>query len=282
MTIRIGGVQLGPFKRELEYSFKKVISYIEEGERCGVNILCFPELCTTPYFPKNYYGNEEKWFFSQNDENIKKIIQSTEEKNIFVIFPFAETGDEGNYNSAILISKGKVCGKYRKNHLPIFKEGTDFDNYEEKFFQNGNLGFPVFDVNNIKVGIQICFDRHFPEGFRILSLKGSKIIFLPTNSAGFNSDLNRIQMWERILQVRAYENEVYIVAVNKTGVEDGWDFMGNSMIVNRQGQIIKRLNMEEGLFFADIKLSDLKKESKLIYKRTPNSYKEIINKDFNS
>jgi len=276
MSFRVGGVQLGPFSGDLNSNFKKISDYITQGEGLKIDVLCFPELCTTPYFPKFNHGDEEKWFLTPDDPRLTQLIACTQDKNIAVIFPFAEISKEGNYNSAIVIKKGKVIGKYRKNHMPILKSGTSYDNYEEKFFKNGNLGFPVLGIDGTPIGIQICFDRHFPEGFRALTLKGSKIIFLPTNSAAFGSDPNRLQMWERILQVRAYENGVYIVAVNKAGVEEGWDFIGNSMVVDPSGNIIKRLNNEEDIFYIDIKKEELSKQGTFIEKRTPANYKELI------
>lgn len=276
MSFRVGGVQLGPFIGDLDSNFNKITKYIAEAENLNIKILCFPELCTTPYFPKFNISDAEKWFLTLNDHRLKEIIALTKDKKLAVIFPFAEISDKGNFNSAIVIKMGQIIGKYRKNHIPILKSGTNFDNYEEKFFKNGDLGFPVFDIDGIKLGIQICFDRHFPEGFRVLILKGSRLIFLPTNSAAFDADPTRIQMWERILQVRAYENGVYIVAVNKAGVEDGWDFMGNSMIVDPNGHIINRLNNEEDIFFVDIKKAELKKQGMFISKRTPANYQELI------
>ncbi|MEL7566892.1 MAG: carbon-nitrogen hydrolase family protein [Dehalobacterium sp.] len=275
MSFKVGGVQLGPFSGDLDSNFKKITNYIAEAERLDIKILCFPELCTTPYFPKFNDGDEGKWFFTLNDHRVKKLIDDTKDKNLTVIFPFAEKSDTGNYNSAIVFKMGKVMGKYRKNHIPILKSGTKFDNYEEKFFKNGNLGFPVFSINGIKAGIQICFDRHFPEGFRILTLKGSRLIFLATNSCAFDSDPVRIQMWERLLQVRAYENGVYIIAVNKAGVEDGWDFMGRSMVVDPNGRIIKRLDKEENIFFVEINQEELHKQGMFISKRTPANYQEL-------
>lgn len=275
MSFKVGGVQLGPFTGDLDSNFTKIKSYIGKAESLGINALCFPELCTTPYFPKFNDGNEEKWFFTLQDVGLKSLIEDTKDKKVTVIFPFAERNATGNYNSALVIKRGEVMGKYRKNHIPILKEGTKFDNYEERFFKNGDLGFPVFDLDGIKIGVQICFDRHFPEGFRILTLRGSKIIFLPTNSCAFDGDPVRMAMWERLLQVRAYENGVYIVGVNKTGVEDDWDFMGNSMVVDPNGKIMKRLDKEENIFFAEIREEELQKSGMFMSKRTPANYQEL-------
>lgn len=276
MVLRVGGVQLGPFKGDLDSNFKKITNFIAQAEGLGLNILCFPELCTTPYFPKSHDGDEEKWFLTSNDHRLRNLINFTRHKKIAVIFPCAELSKNKKFNSALVIKEGKVIGKYRKNHLPVLKSDTKFKNYEEKFFSNGDLGFPVFNIDGVNIGIQICFDRHFPEGFRVLALKESRLIFLPTNSAAFDADPIRIQMWERLLQVRAYENGVFIIAVNKAGVEDGWDFMGNSMIVHPKGCIINRLSDEEGIFFVDIKKEELEKQGTFISKRTPANYKELV------
>ncbi|HHY58997.1 MAG TPA: carbon-nitrogen hydrolase family protein [Clostridia bacterium] len=276
MNVRVGGVQLGPFTGDYHGDIKRAVRYINEAEGLEIDIICFPELCITPYFPKSNGDGVQDWFLSLDDHRLKTVIDSTQDKHVTVIFPFAENGVEGRFNSALVINKGTVVGKYRKVHLPFLKKGSKFSNYEAELFQTGNLGFPVFNVSNIPIGIQICFDRHFPEGFRVLSLKGSKIIFLPSNSAAFDSDPLRLEMWERLVSVRAYENGVYLVAVNKAGWEDGWDFMGNSMIVNPQGKVVKRLNMEEGIFFADIPRDELQQPGRFLTKRTPGNYEEIV------
>jgi len=274
MNRRIGGVQLGPFTGNLQTSVDRVINFIEKAEDIGIELLCFPELCTTPYFPKSSKA-DERWFFSSENRDLQRVVQSTLGKNIAVIFPYAEKADDGNFNSAIVIKGGRVIGKYRKIHLPAPEEDFCFCSYEQTYFNVGNLGFPLCTVGNINIGIQICFDRHFPEGFRILAVKGSQVIFLATNSPGYGYDSHRMAMWERLLQVRAYENGVFIVAANKTGVEDGWDFMGNSLIVDPQGNFVTRLGQEEGLFYADIDISD-KKKSKFLYGRKPGYYQELV------
>ncbi|HHX50055.1 MAG TPA: carbon-nitrogen hydrolase family protein [Clostridia bacterium] len=275
-TIRVGGLQLGAADNQMDNNVQKILGYIEKAEKLGIHILCMPELSITNYFPKDWYSDLNQYVLSDKDPILRQIIASTEDLKITVIFPYGEKTGAGIFNSAILINQGQVLGKYRKIHLPVLKEDSQFNNFEERYFAPGDLGFPVFQVDGVKIGIQICFDRHFPEGFRVLAVKGARIIFLPSNSASFGPDSYRLEMWERINQVRAYENEVYLVAINKAGRENGWEFLGNSMIVAPDGRIIKRLNHEEeGIFYTGIPLADLGKPGKYLGKRSPGDYKEI-------
>ncbi len=281
MKIRIGGVQLGPNDISVHKNVDKVIDFIKKAEKLKVDILSFPELCTTTYFPKHTYDEINVFLLSEHNSLYQRVIKSTLGFKVTIIFPYAEKTDEGIYNTADIIQNGKVIGKYRKIHIPILKENSTFNNLEERYFKPGNLGFPVFKINGIKIGIQICFDRHFPEGFRILGLKGTQVVFVPTNSAAFGADPRRIEMWDRLMQVRAYENGYYIVAINKAGTEEGWDFMGNSLIVDSTGEIIKRLDQfEETIFYEDITFDVKNIPCKFYEKRRPDQYNYLLSKKF--
>lgn len=277
MKIRIGGVQLGPGSKSMMLNAKKIMEYIQAAEKLKIDILCLPELCVTTYFPKNYYESLEEFILADKDLIFQKILSSTSSINTGIIFPYAECTKEGLFNTAVVIQKGIVIGKYRKIHLPILQEESKYKNLEEKYFNVGNLGFPVFNIKGINIGVQICFDRHFPEGFRILGLKGAQIIFVPTNSALFDTDPNRLLIWERLMQIRAYENSTYIVAVNKAGNEEGWEFMGSSLIVDKEGKILQKASKnEEEILFQDINIEDNMPKCKFFSKRRPEAYKELL------
>ena len=277
MKIRLGGVQLGPGLNSILMNSQRVIKFIREAEKLKIDLLCFPELCLTTYFPKRMYDSIDSFTVPETGSVIKDIIDTTRNMQLAVILPYAEKAPDGVFNTAAVIHNGDIVGKYRKKHIPILKEQHRYNNLEEKYFNAGNLGFPVVEVKGIKVGIQICFDRHFPEGFRILSLKGADIICLPTNSAAFGADPGRMQMWERLIQVRAYENCIHIIAVNKGGMEETWDFMGNSLIADPSGNILKRLNAsEESIFYEDIQVQGNATDCKFFIKRRPEDYKELL------
>ena len=142
------------------------------------------------------------------------------------------------YNSCLVTDKnGKRLGIYRKTHIPAILPsdlpgGTG--SYEKFYFSPGTE-FPVFDLCGTKVGIQICYDRKYPEGSRLLALKGAEIIVMPICAATYGETKLRGNTWELPLQARAYENGVYVVAVNRAGVELGRNHIGRSMIVDPIG-----------------------------------------------
>src|SRR5579884_947441 len=148
-----------------EKNVEKAISYVKKASEAGSDIICLQELFSTIYFA---YTQEPKYF-----------QLAEKEYGIAIIAPIFELDSDVPgiyYNTAVVIdSNGEYKGKYRKTHLP------QLPGYDEKYyFKPGNLGYPVFEVSNHKIGVYICYDRHFPEGPRIMALKGAEMVFIPT------------------------------------------------------------------------------------------------------
>jgi N-carbamoylputrescine amidase len=170
-----------------------------------------------------------------------------------VIASIYETDLDGRYYncSAVIGTDGSLLGKYRKNSIPC----TSFPDYasnEKFYFTPGNLGFPVFDTPfGLKLGILVCYDRHFPEHARLVALKGAHIIFFPSVTAGFTRYL-----WELEIRAQAAMNVVYVAAVNRVGRDIGGaeqHYYGDSMVVDPSGNIIARADDEnETILYADI------------------------------
>ena len=174
------------------------------------------------------------------------------------------------YNSAVVIDAGgEILGVYRKVHVP------QIPLWEEKFyFSPGNLGFPVFKSKFASIGIQICWDNFFPEGSRILAMKGAQIIFSPTGAA-FASQ----SRWETVISSNAIANGVYIFRVNRVGSEEKQDFYGRSFCVSPEGELVdKPTGMKEGIAILDIDLrtiDEVRREWPFFKDRRPETYKEI-------
>lgn len=228
--IVISAAQMGPSsfingKVDKKENVSRILALLEKGIIENVKIICFPELSLTDYFAIRTDRNFEGYFDQIPNELTKDFFILTQKYPISVILPYAEFDGVAYYNTAGVIHQGKLIGKYRKIHLPgAFAEPEDkLGNFEKQYFTPGNLGYPVFDLQGVKVGVQICYDRNFPEGYRALALKGAQLIFNPTAFPYRGLEWRKVT-WETFLRVRAFENQVFVAGVNKAGVENGLEF----------------------------------------------------------
>jgi len=210
---------------------------IEDAAAQGVQVLCFQEVFTQPYFCP---GQERKWYAAAETipgGHTTRLMQEYAKKHSMVIVaPIYEEAMPGVYynTAAVIDADGTFLGKYRKTHIPQVDPGF----YEKFFFKPGNLGYPVFDTAYCKLGVYICYDRHFPEGWRALALNGAEYIVNPSATvAGLSKHL-----WELEQPASAVANGVFMGAINRVGTEEPWasemgEFYGSSYIVNPRGEI---------------------------------------------
>ena len=223
----------GTIQEIMDAMYDKHIPYIEEAGRQGVQILCLQEIFNTPYFCP---GQDKKWYESAESvpgPTTEKMQVLAKKHNMVIVVPIYEKESPGVlYNTAAVIdADGTYLGKYRKTHIPHV---GGF--WEKFFFKPGASNWPVFDTAYGKVGVYICYDRHFPEGWRALALKGAEIIYNPSATvAGISKYL-----WELEQPASAAANGVYIAAINRIGTEAPWnigEFYGSSYFVNPRGVI---------------------------------------------
>ena len=210
---------------------------IDEAAAKGVQVLCFQEVFTQPYFCPS---QDKKWYGAAEaipDGYTTRLMQEYARKhNMVIIVPIYEEVMPGLYynTAAVIDADGSCLGKYRKTHIP---QVAGF--WEKFFFKPGASNWPIFETAYIKLGVYICYDRHFPEGWRALSLKGAEIIYNPSATvAGLSQHL-----WELEQPASAAANGVYIGAINRVGNEAPWDigeFYGSSYFVNPRGEIISQ------------------------------------------
>ncbi len=223
---------------------------IEEAGRKGVQVLCLQEVFTQPYFCPS---QDAKWYAAVEripDGPTTQLMQELARKHAMVIVaPIYEEDLTGVYynTAAVIDADGRYLGKYRKNHIP---QVAGF--YEKFFFKPGNLGYPVFATAYCKLGVYICYDRHFPEGWRALALNGAEYIVNPSATvAGLSQYL-----WELEQPAAAVANGCYIGAVNRVGTEHPWSigrFYGSAYVVNPRGQIIAKASEDKDeLLVADM------------------------------
>ncbi|MCH7497489.1 MAG: acyltransferase [Candidatus Marinimicrobia bacterium] len=211
----------------------KHIPYIEAAGKQGVQILCLQEIFTTPYFCP---GQDDAWYAAAEPvpgPTVERMAAYAKQYNMVLIVPVFEREQAGLlYNTAAIIdADGSYLGKYRKTHIP---HTSGF--WEKFFFRPGNLGYPVFDTAYAKVGLYICYDRHFPEGARALGLNGAEIVYNPSATvAGLSQYL-----WKLEQPAHAVANGYFMGCINRVGQEHPWDlgqFYGSSYFVDPRGQI---------------------------------------------
>lgn len=239
----------------------------EAARQQGASIVCFPELCNTTYFcwessPKNFELAEP--IPGPTTEAVGKIAQ---ELNLTILCSVYEKTDGPDYyNSTFIVNRqGEMVGLYRKNSIPLSVGMNGVNSNEKMYFRPGNLGFPVFDTEyGVKIGVLICYDRHYPEAARALALQGADIIFVPT--ATWREPMR--WAWELELRAHAIANNFYVCGVNKVGLEEGGSptnrYFGSSLIVDPKGEIIVQAGTEgDEVIVADIDLELLKSQRQL-------------------
>jgi N-carbamoylputrescine amidase len=209
-------------------------SYLRQAASQGAQVMCFQELFYGPYFcqvqDSVYYDYAEA---VPEGPTTQRFAALAKELSMVLVLPMYEREQDGVlYNTAAVIdADGTYLGKYRKTHLPQVKGF-----WEKFYFRPGNLGYPIFDTAVGRIGVYICYDRHFPEGWRALGLAGAKIVFNPSaTSRGLSAYL-----WQLEQPASAVANEYFIGAINRVGVEDlgDNDFYGQTYFVNPRGQFV--------------------------------------------
>lgn len=263
--ITLGAAQTGPvLTDDWREGVPGACAMIEEAARRKVDILCFSELFLTPFFPNQLTHDFDKYFVALPDKAMQPVFQAAADNGMALVLPFGEKDGRHYYNSCLVADKnGKRLGVYRKTHIPAIlpsKLAGGTGSYEKFYFSPGS-DFPVFDLCGTKIGIQICYDRKYPEGSRLLALKGAEILFMPICAATYGETKLRGNTWDVPLQARAYENGVYVVAVNRAGDEKGRKHIGRSMIVDPVGadMIAIASNDQPELLVATVDLDNVAK-----------------------
>jgi beta-ureidopropionase len=207
--------------------------YARQAAAQGAKVICFQELFYGPYFCQVQDARFYAYAESVPGPTVERFRSLARELGLVMILPVYEQEQPGVlYNTAaVLDADGSYLGKYRKTHLP------QLPGFWEKFyFRPGNLGYPVFDTAVGRIGVYICYDRHFPEGWRALGLAGARLVFNPSaTSRGLSSYL-----WQLEQPAAAVANQFYIGAINRVGIEDlgDDDFYGTSYFVDPEGKMV--------------------------------------------
>jgi predicted amidohydrolase len=258
-TIKVACAQTGPVESEdMSSTVPRAVKMIDEAADKGVKIISFCELFLSPFFPNRLVENNDHFFTEPNGPVLAPILEAAKRRGIALVLPFGERANTGNYNSALIVnSSGAILGTYRKTHIPAYfpnQQAGGTGSYEKFYFTPGG-SLPVFDVDGVRVGIQICNDRLYPEGSRVLALSGAEIIFMPIAYSVYANPEHRNSIWELALRSRAFENGVYVVATNKVGLEGVRRHLGRSMIVDPTGmKMAEASNETEELLVQELNL----------------------------
>lgn len=271
--VRTAGIQLSS-GADLERNLKKAAGLIELAAEEGAKIVTLPQLFNTRFFPSVI----DRGSFSLAEEEGGRTIGFLKElalrRGVYIIASIFENCNGSFFNTAFAIGpSGETAGKYRKVHVP------QIPLWEERaYFKPGDLGFPVFDTPWAKVGVQICWDVFFPEGFRTLALKGAEVVFCPTASAFLHSR----KAWERAISAAAHANGIFIFRVNRVGKEERQEFYGRSFCAGPDGDfVVKPCGASAGVVIADIDLSEIgrvRSEWVFLKDRRPEEYGALTEK----
>jgi N-carbamoylputrescine amidase len=268
-------------KKELseikEAMVRKHIKLTEEAATQGVQVLCYQELFNGPYFCAEH---DQRWYdFAESipGPTVERFQEVAREHGMVLIVPIYELAMTGvYYNSAAVIdADGKYLGTYRKNHIPYVHPGF----YEKYYFKPGNLGYPVFETAVGTIGVYICYDRHFPEGARLLGLRGAWIIFNPSATIEGVSKY----LWELEQPAHAVANGYFVGAINRVGTEAPWNtgkFYGSSYFCDPRGKIIAQgSESRDEVVVADLDIDMVKevRDAWQFYRdRRPDTYCDMI------
>ncbi|GAA2262920.1 MULTISPECIES: nitrilase-related carbon-nitrogen hydrolase [Kitasatospora] len=239
----------------------------------GAQIIGFQEVFNAPYFCQVQEPEHYRWAEPVPDgPTVRRMREIARELGMVIVVPVYEVEQAGFYynTAAVIDADGSYLGKYRKHHIPQVKGF-----WEKYYFKPGNLGWPVFETAVGKVGVYICYDRHFPEGWRALGLGGAEIVYNPSATSRSLS----AYLWQLEQPAAAVANEYYVAAINRVGVEEYGDndFYGTSYFVDPRGQFVGEIasDKDEELVVRDLDLGliDQVRQQWAFYRdRRPDAY----------
>lgn len=267
-----------PLEKIRDEAINKHLKFIEQAAAKKVQILCMQEIFTGPYFcaeqSTRWYGMVEK---IPDGPTVQLMREIAKKHGMVIIVPIYEEELTGIYynTAAVIDADGSYLGKYRKHHIPHCAPGF----WEKFYFKPGNLGYPVFKTKFANVGVYICYDRHFPEGARVLGLNGAEIVFNPSATVAGLSEY----LWRLEQPAHAVANGYFVGAINRVGTEQPWnigEFYGQSYFCSPRGKFLAEGSRDKDeVVVADLNLDEIQ-EVRNVWQffrdRRPESYGELV------
>jgi predicted amidohydrolase len=295
--ITLAAAQLGPIQRSDSRAdvVRRMLALLDESAGNGCDLVVFPELALTTFFPRWYMTDpvELDSFFEREMPSAETapLFEAAKARGIGFYLGYAELTPEGRrFNTAVLVDKaGAIVGKYRKIHLPGHSEHEPwraFQHLEKRYFEPGDLGWPVWRTMGGHVGMAICNDRRWPETYRVMGLQDVELVLLGYNTPRHNPpspEHDRLSEFHNQLSMQggAYANATWVVGTAKCGVEEGCELIGNSSIIAPTGEIVgQAVTQEDELVIAraDLDLGRAYKENIFNFARhrQPDQYRLIV------
>ena len=245
--MRIALAQMKTYKN-MQDNLDRSIGMIKEAAEHNAALILFPEVQLTGLFPQ-YKGREVQKYRLKIDSKEVRQLQEASRKNSIISVPNIYLEENGKpYDASLFIgTDGKIQCIQKMVHVAQAKQF-----YEKDYYTPSDNGFKVFDMIYGKIGIVVCFDRHYPESIRTEMLMGSALIVIPTVNT--KAELSEMFEWE--LRVQAFQNSVAIAMCNRVGTEGQMDFSGESIVIDAKGNVVAKAKDEEQILYADIDLSD--------------------------
>ncbi|MBV9740332.1 MAG: N-carbamoyl-D-amino-acid hydrolase [Hyphomicrobiales bacterium] len=260
-VLKVAAAQMGPIQRAetREAVVRRMLVLMDEAKAQGADLIVYPELALTTFFPRWHMTDQaevDTWFEREMpNAATRPLFERAARHGMAMSFGYAElTPDGHHFNTAILTDKrARIIGKYRKVHLPghaEFDPQRSFQHLEKRYFEPGDLGFPVWRTLGGVIGMCICNDRRWPETYRVMGLQGVEMVVLGYNTPSANSQKEDEGPEKRLfhnrlsVQAGAYQNSTFVVAVAKAGTEDDHHMIGGSLIVDPEGEIVAQANTE--------------------------------------
>jgi predicted amidohydrolase len=229
---------------------EKALRLVDQAAGAGAQVICLPELFPYPWFLQEEREEPFRWAEPLEDgPTVTAMAGLAHRRRVIVITPFYERVVSGVYYDSAALSgpDGALPGLYRKNHIP------EEPGYHEKFYYRpGNTGFPVFDTEAGRIGVQICWDNMFPEGSRILGLKGVEVIFAPRATQA-----KTLKRWRAMLTGNALANGCFVATVNRAGRDGDLEFGGDSLVIAPDGEVIAQASGPDEPVLAELDLEQV-------------------------
>ena len=227
-------------------NYEKALQQIPEAASAGAKLVCFPEIQLSPFFPQYEKRDASPWVIPADSPMIRGICGACKEAGIYAAPNFYVEEAGRRYDMSLLIDdSGTILGRQKMVHIA---QADCF--YEQDYYTPSEEGFQVFDTPLGKIGLVVCFDRHYPESVRTSALKGAELILIPT--ANTKAEPSELFQWE--IKIQAFQNSVNIAMCNRTGPEDGMDFSGESIVADYNGDTLALADDREQILYAEVDL----------------------------
>jgi predicted amidohydrolase len=281
-SIKVAAAQMGPNNEGTprEAIVERMVTLLEAAIADGVELVVYPEMALTTYFPKKIRPDFDQFFETEvPPKALEPLLRRAARARVAVHAGFCEKAGGAYFNSALLTDRdGRLCGTFRKIHLPGTKAPDGFAQvYEPYYFAHGDTGYKVFDAAGARVGIAICQDRRYPESYRSLALQGAEIILI-----GYNTPISALalDLNELCMRAGAYANLCFVVGVAKAGIEDGLELIGGSCLIDPLGQVLaKAATTGDELVVARLDLDravPVRKRWNFLGRRQPQHYATLL------